>query len=94
MSNKPKTPKRGEFRKQTNDKVNEWVQAAPEHRAAVNILVEDNPGEDGGNQSMTVGVNQILLQNALFSAFLANHQLAEIVGFVVDEYRRRRAEQN
>lgn len=43
---------------------------------------------------MTVGGNQILLQNALFSAFLAHHQLAEIVGFVVDEYRRRRAEQN
>lgn len=94
MSNKPKTPKRGEFRKQTNDKVNEWVQAAPEHRAAINILAEDTPGADGGNQSMTVGGNQIILQNALLSAFMAHHQLAEIVGFVIDEYRKRIAELN
>lgn len=94
MSNKPKTPNRGDFRKQTNDKVNKWVQSAPEHRAAINILAEDTPGADGGNQSMTVGGNQIILQNALFSAFMVHHQLADIIGEVVDEYRKRKAEQN
>ena len=97
MSNKPKTPKRGEFRRRTNDAVNEWVQSAPEHRVAINILAEDmsdNYGDDGGNQSMTVGGNQIMLQNALMSAFMAHNQLAEIIGFVVDEYRKRKAEQN
>lgn len=94
MSNKPKTPKRGEFRVSTNRAVNEWVQSAPQHRTAINILAEDTPGVDGGNQSMTVGGNSLLLQNALMSAFVVHPQLAEIVGFVVDEYRKSRSELN
>lgn len=96
MSNKPKNLKyrSGEFRTQTNNAVNDWVQADTEHRAAINILSESEQGVDGGRQSMTVGGNQILLQNALMSAFMAHNQLAEIVGFVVDEYRKRKAEQN